>query len=176
MTRKGLGLGLYICRDLVTRHGGRIWVESPDGSGAAFCFTLPIFSLATLLAPLLTMHDLREIGLTTVVVHPKVERPLLPTDHAALHEVQRLLERCIYPDRDMLLPGSTRRQQTTIFFIVVCAAPEGAKVHRQRIYHQLAGCEALHDAGLTAVVSGHTCPPCAGGRRSMFARSSRHRS
>lgn len=40
MTRKGLGLGLYICRYLVTRHGGRIWVESQYGSGAT-SFTLP---------------------------------------------------------------------------------------------------------------------------------------
>ncbi|QRO02604.1 PAS domain-containing protein [Archangium violaceum] len=38
----GLGLGLYISRHLVERHGGRIWVESETGQGATFRFTLPV--------------------------------------------------------------------------------------------------------------------------------------
>jgi two-component system sensor histidine kinase KdpD len=40
----GAGLGLTICRGIVTAHGGRIWVEGREGGGASFRFTLPLHS------------------------------------------------------------------------------------------------------------------------------------
>ena len=39
---QGFGLGLPICKAIVTAHGGRIWAENRVPRGAAFRFTLPL--------------------------------------------------------------------------------------------------------------------------------------
>jgi signal transduction histidine kinase len=41
---KGTGLGLYLCKDFIEKHGGRIWAESEKGSGSTFKFILPVNS------------------------------------------------------------------------------------------------------------------------------------
>jgi signal transduction histidine kinase len=37
-----VGLGLTICRGIISAHGGRIWVAERPGGGASFRFTLPL--------------------------------------------------------------------------------------------------------------------------------------
>lgn len=41
-TYPGLGLGLYISKEIIDRHNGQIWVESKKGEGSTFSFSLPI--------------------------------------------------------------------------------------------------------------------------------------
>jgi len=53
-SRKGLGLGLYICKELVMRQGGRIWATRRRQKGSTFSFTLPVFSLDEAKIPITT--------------------------------------------------------------------------------------------------------------------------
>lgn len=42
LTHSGLGMGLYIASKIVVGHGGKIWVESVEGKGSSFFFTVPV--------------------------------------------------------------------------------------------------------------------------------------
>jgi signal transduction histidine kinase len=68
-SRKGLGLGLYICKELVTRQGGQIWVKRRPQKGTTFSFTLPVVSLDAAIAP---APPLLEASITSQVISPGV--------------------------------------------------------------------------------------------------------
>ncbi|HMH57509.1 MAG TPA: ATP-binding protein, partial [Gemmatimonadales bacterium] len=67
-SRKGLGLGLYICKELVTRQGGQIWVKRRPEKGTTFSFTLPVVSLDTVMARV----PLLEASITSQIISPGV--------------------------------------------------------------------------------------------------------
>jgi signal transduction histidine kinase len=41
-SKSGTGLGLYICKNIIEKHGGKIWVENNKNKGANFNFTIPM--------------------------------------------------------------------------------------------------------------------------------------
>ena len=44
-SKSGTGLGLYICKNIIEKHGGKIWAENNKNKGANFNFTIPITSV-----------------------------------------------------------------------------------------------------------------------------------
>ncbi len=101
-SRKGLGLGLYICRELLACHGGRIWLDRSSPEGSTFCFTLPSFSLARLLGAKLVERDALREDLTLISL-----RLVGRVEDRARDALRDLVERSTYPDRDLVLPPPT---------------------------------------------------------------------
>jgi signal transduction histidine kinase len=134
-SRSGLGLGLFLARDLVSRHHGRIWVESQLEHGSTFYFTLPVFSLAKLFARIFTAHNLEVGAVTFIAVDVAVVEG---TDQAdLLPEIRGILERCIRTGLDILLPEMREADPGETFFIVACSGASGSAVIEERIGREL---------------------------------------
>jgi signal transduction histidine kinase len=151
--RKGLGLGLYICKELVTRQGGQIWAKSAPGQGAVFSVTLPIFSLPNLIAPAFRKKGRADGPVTVVVTEIGSQTGWLSDEVRAeqSHGVRDVLQSCLHSAVDVLLPKMGVAGAVELFFIVAMTDEVGAKAISKRIREQLH--EHIQQTGLTLSTS-----------------------
>ncbi|MBX3038217.1 MAG: GAF domain-containing protein [Anaerolineales bacterium] len=110
-TRKtgGTGLGLSICKQLINMHGGEIWVESEEGKGSKFHFTLPIYpkegeTIAGEKVILAIDDDMQVISLYERYLHPQGYQVVPLTDASrAVEKVKQLKPFAI--TLDIMMPG-----------------------------------------------------------------------
>ena len=151
-SRKGLGLGLFIAKELVTLHGGQIWVVSELGQGTTFSFTLPFYPLEKMLAPLVShqSHTGEGLGLVRVDL-----RPLRIPPHANWREActqsLELLARCVQAETDLVLPPMAMPGPEQGFFAIISADEKRRQVLAGRLREQLGRIPELSAGGTFAV-------------------------
>jgi signal transduction histidine kinase len=152
--RKGLGLGLHICQELVTRQGGQIWARSVEGQGSVFSVTMPVFSLANLIAPALKRERHTEGPLVLVVTELASQTGWLSNQARAeqSHIFGDLLRRCLHSDMDVLLPKVSSAGDVELYFIVAVTDGIGGEAITKRIREKLDD-EQIRESGLTLSTS-----------------------
>jgi signal transduction histidine kinase len=154
--RAGLGLGLFICRELIRMHQGHISVASEPGQGSTFTFTVPVYSMAKLVTPVITYQNALRPSLVLMEVGLK---PFSNPPRGNWKETWQLcletLRRCVYLDKDLVLPPVGSATATETFFVVASTDMQRSGIMSTRIREQL---ERIADFSSKATLTITTTP------------------
>jgi hypothetical protein len=137
----GLGLGLYITRELVKAHGGDLSLTGKIGQGSAFTFTLPTFSLARILLPLMSPRNLAtgSVALITLKIPEKPNCPALDLGRY-LKALRVAVKSCTYETSDIVLPAMHVTGLECMVHVVAFTDDEGVRAIIKRIQNHLLTC------------------------------------
>jgi signal transduction histidine kinase len=152
--RSGLGLGLFICKELIRLHGGRIWVTSEPGEGSIFTFTLPRYSLAKLLAPVVVYEGrLRAAFVLVRVELAPLTNPPRGNWRETWQQCLEILRRCVYLDKDLVLPPMWASGSTETFYVLASTDMERAGIMTTRMREQLERIVDLKNKGTLTITT-----------------------
>jgi signal transduction histidine kinase len=157
--RQGLGLGLAISEEIVKQHGGRIWATSKLGKGSVFSFIVPTFSLPAVISPLLVRDGrVQQATIVTIEIVRGSETVSNEIWELTRRRCREIVERCILPDKDQLLPSAVTLEQREVLFVLACTDALGASVLEKRILGQLTAAPQVANA-CTYKASSTPLPP-----------------
>jgi signal transduction histidine kinase len=132
---KGLGLGLYISRELVQRQGGRIWAESAVNRGSTFRFVLPVHTLVGELYSELGRKTTPAgpLSLIELSVQSLRGNHAVPLEPATLEFLREFVTGCVRPEVDVVLPPVKSGRDAASVFVLAATEPAGAEAVQKRV-------------------------------------------